>query len=90
VSTVVDRSRVVAVRPAKCSRYRRRLSKNGCQLVAISVMNSCSQSAPVPKALDTTRTTHVPPLVASTTNSLTSGVTSAPSRPMSDAHSRSS
>ena len=39
----------------------------------MSSKNSCSQSAPVPKALVTTRTTQVPPDCASTRNSLTSG-----------------
>ena len=47
--------------------------------------NSCSQSAPVPNALDTTFRMHVPPDFASTRNSVTIGVTVAESWPVSSA-----
>ncbi len=65
------------------------MSKYGNQYFSMSVMNSCSQSAPVPKALLTTRTRQVPPDWASTTNSLTNGVTLSAVWPVRVAHSGS-
>ena len=66
-----------AVRPLKCSRYRRRPASAGPHPARVLSM-AWSHSSPLPKPLLTTRTTHVPPAFASTRNSVAMRRGSAP------------
>jgi hypothetical protein len=88
-STSTAASSTVTVWPGKSWSTSRRISNAGVQPSAMPSQKSSSQSAPVPKALDTTRTTQVPPAFASTRNSVAIGVTSAPGCPPRAAQSGS-